>query len=181
MRTVAIVVAILVLTGTGGIAYAWDDGSGENCGGSHSDRCPSRGIFWTSYSTPVASAPYVKCTISIDSDSDTLFEEASNLAPGQYCGFSARLTNTEEQAVTITEPWWGEWRWQTGDCQLFTYSDNVHVPAHSPPNSIAGGQSFAYQGTLSLSNSAGNACEGAFFFFHVVIIGLPFERCSCDR
>ena len=181
MKLLAIVVIMIVLAVSGGVAYAWDKGGGTGCDGDHGDGCQTHEIYWTSPLRTAPSASNVKCTIAIDPDSDNLIEGASNLAPGESCTYFAILTNTENQPVMIVEPWWTAWSWQPYDCHLFTYSDNVRVPPHSPPNSIAGGQSFAYQGTLSLSDSAGNACEGALAFFHVVIIAFPFERCSYDE
>ena len=172
---VGVVVEVILLVASGVVAYAWNDGGRGDCGGSYVDHCPTEGVFWT---TPVHATPStanVKCAISIDSDYDNLIEDASNLAPGQYCSFSARLTSTEEQTVTITE---SLTTLQPSYCKLFAYADNVF---HSPPNSILSGHYFAYRGTLSLSSSAGNACEGAFAMFYVGITATPLERCSGDR
>ena len=181
MKALAVLVTILILSGTGGVAYAWSNGGGTGCGGNSDEGCQTYGVFWSTPGQATPSASSVKCTISIDPDSDNLIEGAGNLGPGQSCSFSAVLTNTGALTVTITEPGWTGWAWQPRDCKFFTYSDNVRVPPYSPLNSIEGGRSFAYQGALSLSNSASNACEGAFAFFHVVIIAFPLERCSSDR
>ena len=175
MKSVGVVVAILIVLASGGIAYASSDSGGTGCGGSHGDRCSTQGVFWTYPIQATPNAANVKCTILIDTDSDTLFEQASSLAPGQHCSFSAKLTNTGEQTVTITE---SLATFQPSYCKLFTYADNV---PRSPPNLIPSGHYFAYQGTLSLSSSAGNACEGAFAIFHVLITGTPSARCSTER
>lgn len=161
---------LAVLLGSGAVAYAWDNGGGEPCGGHHNDGCPSvEGILWTAPLQATPSAPNAKCTISIDADSDTATEVASNLAPGQSCEFGAGLMNTEDHTVAISE--WAT-TWQPKDCSLYTFTDNIHPPPH--PSSIAGGQEFPFQGTLSLSSSAGNACEGSFAIFHAVIVATPF-------
>ena len=169
---------ILVIVGSSGVAFA-AHGSGvtecQDAPSSTGQRCPDYGVLWTSHPTAPTAIPSdsnVKCTISIDSNSDTLIETAHNLAPGQSCTFSATLVNTEEQTVTITE---SLTTLQTSFCKLFDYADNV---PHSPPNSIRSGHYFAYQGTLSLSRSAGNACEGAFATFHVLISATPSAKCS---
>ena len=172
---VGVVVEVILLVASGVVAYAWNDGGRGDCGGPYVDHCPTEGVFWTTPMHATPSASNVKCAILIDFDSDTLFEEARSLAPGQYCSFSAKLTNTEEQTVTITETFT---TLQPDRCKLFGYTDNV---PSSPSQSIASDHAFPYRGTVSLSSSAGNGCEGAFALFYIVITAIPFERCSGDR
>lgn len=160
---------LAILLGSGAVAYAWDDGGGAGCGGPHHDGCTTvGGIFWTAPLQATPSAPNAKCTISIDADSDTATEVAINLAPGQSCVFGAGLKNTEDRIVAISE---STTTWQPKVCSQFAFTDNVHPPPH--PSSVASDQTFPFQGTLSLSSSAGNACEGSFAIFHALIIATP--------
>ena len=78
--------AILLLAGAGGVAYAGSHG--RICGGSHGEVCRTGEILW---SYPIQATPSPTCTVAIDAHSDTLEEVASNLAPGQSCTFSAAL------------------------------------------------------------------------------------------
>ena len=79
-----------------------------------------------------------------------------------------RAMNTAAQRMTLTELLWID---QPSGCKLFAYADNL---PHSAPGSFP----FSYQSSISLSQSAGNACEGAFLALHVVITATPYEKCS---
>ena len=170
LLSVGAVVAVLV--GAGAVAYACGQGGG--CGGLHQPACPTpKGIFWVSYSTPLPSAPNVKCTISIDSRTNTLVEGASGLGPGQWCSYAAELKNTDDKIVSITERVTGV---EPTGCTSFGYSDNI---PSTPPPTISSDHSFGYHGKLSLSSPAPPACgrTGAVAEFYVVITAVPLTKC----
>ena len=164
----AVLTAVMLAAG-GSVAYACGGPAGNGCKGSG---CPSGGVYWTSSSTPVSSASYVRCTVSIVTSTNTLVEGAANLAPGQSCAFVADLLNTEKQSVSIKEKVTPT---LPAGCRLYAYLDNV---ASSSPPVIASGHFFVYKGTLSLSKAASNRCEVTHATFSVVIEATPYEKCS---
>lgn len=159
---------VVVLIGSGTVAYACGVATGGGCGKSG---CPTGGVYWTSVSTPVPSASNVKCTASLVSS--TLIDEgASQLLPGQSCTFYAQLENTEAQTVTLTEKVTATT--QPASCgPYYTYVDNV--PSSSP---VASNHYFAYQGKLSFSGSAPYHCLGSSATFTVVITATPYVKCG---
>lgn len=167
-RLLGVAVVVLALAGSGGIAYACSQGGGGGgCGGSLGNSggggCPVAGLVWTSPST-VTKPATVLCTVG-GLGSNTLTVAASRLAPGQSCVFYAALENIGETAVSLTEKVTVS---EPSGCPLFGYADNV--PA-SPPAVIAPEHAFSFQGTISLSATAGNACEGAEATIEVTITG----------
>lgn len=165
------VVAITVSLFTA-VAYADHQSRGDRCRASDDRDCQASRIFWTGPTQAVSSSASVRCEISISDSSGHLAELATNLAPGQACEFSAQITNPGDQPLALFE--WSS-AVQPTPCKWFVYSDNV---ASLPEPIAPADQSFHYHGTLSLSPSAGSACEGSVAVFYVVITGSPVARCS---
>ncbi|MGC2288514.1 MAG: hypothetical protein WA688_01475 [Thermoplasmata archaeon] len=157
----ALTTVILICAG-GTIGYAWQSGGG--CNTSNGGDCSaSGGLLWTGYSAPVASAAIVKCTISISSTT-LLTIGASNLLPGASCKFSAALLNTGTAPSNL-----GDTISLGSSCSDFQYSDNIY--GDHPDPIVGAGDTFAYASAISLSASAGNACEGARAAIEVTITG----------
>jgi hypothetical protein len=158
--------AVVMMLSIGGIAYAACTGGGAGCGspGKGGGQCPtSLNLIWTEYSTPVPSASTVSCTAAITT-STLLTLGASNLAPGESCVFDATLTNTGTIPATL-----GDVIDPVTPCTGFSYTDNINQ-AYPAPGISAGG-TFSYSSTVSLSASAGNACQHSSATFAVTITG----------
>jgi hypothetical protein len=162
-KLLGIAVVVLILSVSGGIAYASSGTPGSGCGNSSKDTdcSTSVSIVWSSVSAPKPSAIYLKCTASISTPT-LLTLRASNLAPGTNCNFLATLLNKGTVPATITDvidP--------TSSCTSFDYTDDINL-AHPQPV-IGAGKTFLYQANLSLSSSAGNGCQDASSTFAVII------------
>lgn len=162
--------SLVLLVAAGSVAYAWD-GGGEGCGGPRHDTCFEANLVWTAVSTPIASDPSVQCVISILSDTNTLVERATGLAPGESCDFMAMLVNTGGQSLTVAETLTAV---DSSHCALFAYTDDI---PNSTPTWLASGHALPYHATLALTPLASNSCEGAHASFFVVVTGTPLERC----
>lgn len=161
---------MIVLVGTGGVAYACTGGGPSGCGkGGHS--CPPTvGIAWENPSSAHPSQPSASCTISLSSSLLTVV--VHNLAPGTSCAFSALLANVGQKAVTLTESVSIS---EPPNCRQFAYSDNL---PHSPPRLLLSGGTYAVHGSISLSAAAGNVCQGAHAVIVVTITGTESSTCG---
>lgn len=160
------VAAVVILIGSGSVAYACTSPGGcGSWGGGGS--CPSDfSIIWSSYSSPlpVPASSGVACSATLKSSS-LLVVTASNLIPGAGCDFFATITNTGSYAGTL-----GDTIDPSSTCaSYFLYSDNIN--AHSPVQTISAGGTFGYQSSLSLSPSTPSSCEGSSASFLITITG----------
>jgi len=171
----SVAIAVVCLVGTGGIAYACSSGGGGGCGGSgHGGAScpPSLEIMWKNPSGVHPGAPFVACHLGLTSTELTI--SVGNLLPGTSCTFSAVLANVGQEAVTLSESVTIS---EPKKCLKFLYSDNV---PHSPARTLPSGGTFSVQGSVGLSASAGNACQGAGASFLVVITGSEESQCKDD-
>jgi hypothetical protein len=118
----------------------------------------------------LASAAPVSCTLSLTPSLLTV--TVTHLAPGQSCTFSAKLANVGTTMVALTETVVLS---HPARCALFTYHDNL--PSH-PVATLASGHQFPFQGVVTLSPTATNACQGAVATFHVTITGTSQSECD---
>jgi len=171
----AIVVAAIV--GAGGVAYACGGGGGGGgCNGQFQgdggNNCQTDlAIEWHTPTSTTPSAATVSCTLWLTTS--VLSIGVAGLAPGQSCGFSAVLENVGKEAVALTETV------AIGEppvCAYFHYSDNL---PSSPPETLDAGHSVTVHGTISLSASAGSACEGKSALILVTIAGSE-SSCKSD-
>ena len=173
MKLFSIALAVVVLVGTGGVAYACGGGGGGGgCGG------PSGGhgcqtdleIIWKNPSSASPAPSFVTCTLGLTPS--TLTVVAGNMAPGAVCTFSGVLANVGHEGVTLTETVSIS---EPHKCQKFVYSDNI---PHTPARQLSAGATYSFQGTISLSSSAGNTCQGAMATIAVTITGTESSGCG---
>jgi hypothetical protein len=134
-------------------------------------------LQWQGPATGTPSASYVSCitpyATTTTNASDTLVLSAGNLAPGDYCVFTAQLVdigtlpgNTYDFITSVAGP-----------CSWF-FSDNYggHTAPPVPetplgPLGITPSSPISYSATLGLWAGQGNACQGATLTFSVTVTG----------
>ncbi len=161
-------VALLSLTGVG---FAC---GGGGCLDDHGSGCEqSSGLVWVAPTSTYVSVEGLGCTATT-SDS-TLTIVVNGMVPGSDCQVSATLKNTGDDSVvlsaTLTHP-------PSPACPLYTYADDLLGLSHGP--TVDGGHTFAYTGLVSLSATAGNACEHTSATFQVTISGGQGSNCGRD-
>jgi len=173
----ALVLAVVAIVGSGGVAYACGGGGGGGCGGSSWDNgggCSgSLTIVWHTPDSATPSVSPVKCTVSLTSS--TLTITASKLLPGASCTFAAMLENTGSVTGSLSE---SVGLTHSAGCTAFHYADNLPSP---PSNQIASGHSLSFAGSLSLASSAAASCEGASASVKVTITATGSSSCEVER
>lgn len=160
------VAVVLAASGIGFAAFtssAYINGSG------------TAGTFYLYWSSPGASgsASYNICPVGVISTttntSDTLTISASNLAPGDYCTFTADLNDGGSLPGQV----WDQITSVSGACYWF-YIDNFGghnaPPVPEPlkgPLSITPTSPIAYSAEFGLHSNQGNGCQGASVYFTV--------------
>jgi len=166
---IGVVIVVVILSGFGGVAYAWsqgvsDGGCGARLTSGNGGGCPTVGLIWQNPSGVVSSPSSVGCTLG-GIGSNALTVTVTRLAPGQSCGFYAALENVGVNPVSLTE---AVSIHQPSVCPLFEYSDNVPT---GPLAVIAPSHFFSFEGTISLSGAATDVCEGTEATVDVTITG----------
>jgi hypothetical protein len=161
LATIAVVVAV------SGIGFAAFTSSAYINGSA------AAGTFYLYWSNPGASGsqPYNVCPVgtitSTSNESDTLVISASNLAPGDYCTFTATLNDGGSLPGQV----WDSITSLSASCWWF-YSDNFGGHAAPPlpeplrgPIGISPSSPIAYSANLGLNGGQTNGCQGATLSF----------------
>jgi hypothetical protein len=164
----AVLVVVLVMSGVG---FACGDG-GSGCHGDRDDHCRSSPqIEWVAPVSTGAVGGAVGCAVSFTPSVVTW--DLSFLVPGAGCSLEGTIENVGTSPTTLSED---VHAFEPASCRLFTYTDNLLGASPSPL--LPPGHTFTYQAELSLSASAGNACEHAAATFEVTIS--PGEGYTCE-
>ncbi len=169
------VLAVVVIVGAGGVAYACGGGGSSGCGSpkgsdSSSDCQGSLTLIWHTPDSATASAVPVACTLSLTTS--TLTVSAASLFPGASCAFTALLENTGSVDAALSQ---ATSLAHTGSCAGFVFSDNV--PA-TPAEDLSASHSFSFSATLGLSSSAASSCEASKVAVSVTITGTGSTSCQ---
>lgn len=123
---------------------------------------------------------YDSCTVSIQPGAPTngvLDLYANNLAPGDFCGYSATLSNAGNLPATVTETITSA---SGGLCAVLIYSDNGFTPGVTiGAGGQTGGTSFvvpasgdiSWGGTILLPSDASGVYGGQSCDFEVTLTG----------
>ena len=160
----ALVAVGLTLSGVG-FAWAGDGGCHDRDG----CRGPA-GLVWVAPTSTVATPSTTLCSVS--TSSSTLAIAVGELVPGAKCTAHATLQNTGHDSISL--PARRSSHLPPG-CSLYAFADNLLGLAHPP--SLRAGHTFAYQATVQLGTSAGNACAGTSAAWTVTIGGSG--GCGC--
>jgi hypothetical protein len=145
--------------GAGTVQLAWCNPDYASCAAYFGAVAPA-----TSYETdPGVNNCPTPNVIETNTPEDTLVLSATNLAPGDYCTFTASLENTGNLPVSVTGtgPYNG-----AGSCGDLVYGDNINGGdlGYTPSSpSISVGGSFGFQASLGLSSSASTQSETCTF------------------
>jgi len=166
-------VAVVAFVAVGGLGFAAFTTSAYINGSA------SAGTFQLQWQGPASGTPsayYNTCptpyATTTTNSSDTLVLSAGNLAPGDYCVFTAQLVDIgtlpgNSYDFVSTDAYSG--------CSWFL-TDNFgghHNPPETPlgPIGIAPGSPISYSATLGLSGGQGNGCQSAWLTFTVTVTG----------
>jgi hypothetical protein len=133
-------------------------------------------LTWSNVGETTLSSTYVTCTVTIGTTtntSDTLEVTVGNLAPGDYCMFSADLNNGGSIPANV----YAEVTCYTqtlGGCTQTSLYDNFAPSGAGEsynviygPITVTSSTPLAYSGEIQLSPGIGNAYQGATCVFTV--------------
>ncbi len=171
----AVIVAGLAVAGVGFAAFS------ANAYVNGTATAGTFGPFSWSLASSHGYGTYDHCGVSItetNAPADTIELTASNLAPGDFCGYSADLSNAGSLPGTISESLSAS---GGGLCGELIYSDNGFTPGVTIGSGgetggtsypIPGEGTISWGGTLLLPSGAGNAGEGGTCTFSVTVTGV---------
>ena len=177
LRLPVTVAAVLVALATGGTGYAAFTAAVSVNGTATSGTLGP--LYWAEPSSH-GYGSYDACASSLSSTQtpdDTLHLAATNLAPGDFCGYAADLYNPGSLAATVTETITSA---TGGLCGDLVFSDNGFTPGVTVGSggqtggtsfSVSAGGSVTWGGTIYLPSDVGDSGNGATCQFTVAVTG----------